>query len=150
MDYMDQFYFERMNQNDAEKSYKFIENPKIDKSKNSYVILDDNKRLASKLNYYEYDIQNFDWILVSDLDTKPKYQRMGLGSKLLDELYKDISKSKNKGLYMFVKSNNSAAIRLYKKLGFKKIKDYKLKDGNYVIMAKGNQDIGQFDDMNFS
>lgn len=47
---------------------------------------------------------------------------------------------KKKGLYMFVRDTNKDAINLYKKLGFSSVKKYTLKDGEYVIMAKGNAD----------
>lgn len=146
---LDYFYFERMNQNDGK--YQFLSSPTIKRTKNSYTIYDDEGKVASKLNFYDYtNIQNFDWILVSDLDTKEKYRNRGLASKLLKTLYHDITKTKNKGLYMFVKVDNNSAIKLYLKLGFKKLKNYKIKDEKYVIMVKGDYDTSQFDNMNFS
>lgn len=122
----------------------------IIKTKNTYMIKNDKGTIISKLNYYEYKIKNFDWILMSDLDTKPDYRGKGLATKLINELYSDISKNTNKGLYLFVKSDNQVAIKLYTKLNFKKVKNYTLKDGEYIIMAKGNADISQLNKMNFS
>lgn len=89
---LDYFYFERMNQNDGK--YQFLSSPTIKRTKNSYTIYDDEGKVASKLNFYDYtNIQNFDWILVSDLDTKEKYRNRGLASKLLKTLYHDITKN---------------------------------------------------------
>ena len=122
----------------------------IIKTKNTYMIKNDKGTIISKLSYYEYKVKNFDWILMSDLDTKPDYRGKGLANKLINELYSDISKNKNKGLYLFVKSDNQVAIKLYTKLNFKKVKNYTLKDGEYIIMAKGNADISQLNKMNFS
>lgn len=104
----------------------------------------------SKLNYYDYKIKNFDWVLMANLDTKPEYQRKGLATKLLNELYEDVSKNTGKGVYLFVKKDNSNAIQLYNNLDFKKVKDYKLKSGDYLIMAKGKADRSQIMRMNFS
>lgn len=127
-----------------------VTNKPIIKTKNTYMIKNDKGTIISKLSYYEYKVKNFDWILMSDLDTKPDYRGKGLATKLINELYSDISKNTNKGLYLFVKSDNHVAIKLYTKLNFKKVKNYTLKDGEYIIMAKGNADMSQFDKMNFS
>ena len=127
-----------------------VTNKPIIKTKNTYMIKNDKGTIISKLNYYEYKVKNFDWILMADLDTKPDYRGRGLATKLINELYSDITKNTNKGLYLFVKSDNRTAIRLYTKLNFKKVKNYTLEDGEYIIMAKGNADMSQFDKMNFS
>lgn len=127
-----------------------ITNKPIIKTKNTYMIKNDKGTIISKLSYYEYKVKNFDWILMSDLDTNPEYRGKGLATKLINELYSDISKNTNKGLYMFVKSDNRVAIKLYTKLNFKKVKNYTLEDSEYIIMAKGNADMSQFDKMNFS
>ena len=127
-----------------------VTNKPIIKTKNTYMIKNDKGTIISKLKYYEYKVKNFDWILMADLDTKPDYRGKGLATKLINELYNDITKNTNKGLYMFVKSDNRTAIRLYTKLNFKKVKNYTLEDGEYIIMAKGNADMSQFDKMNFS
>ena len=127
-----------------------ISNMPINKTRNSYMIKDNKGLIISKLNYYEYKIKNFDWILIANLYTKPEYRGNGFATKLINELYSDISKNTNKGLYLFVKSDNQVAIKLYTKLNFKKVKNYTLEDGKYIIMAKGNADMSQFDKMNFS
>lgn len=122
----------------------------LKKDDNSYMFKDKNGIIASKLKYYDYNIKNFDWVLIADVVTKPYYRRMGLASKLLKEVYADITKNSNKGVYLFVKYDNHAAISLYKKLGFRIIKYYGSGDKKYIIMGKGNADIGQFKDMNFA
>ena len=127
-----------------------VTNKPIIKTKNTYMIKNDKGTIISKLSYYEYKVKNFDWILIANLATNPEYRGRGLATKLINELYSDITKNTNKGLYLFVKSDNRTAIRLYTKLNFKKVKNYTLKDGEYIIMAKGNADMSQFDKMNFS
>lgn len=127
-----------------------VTNKPIIKTKNTYMIKNDKGTIISKLSYYEYKVKNFDWILMANLGTNPEYRGRGLATKLINELYSDITKNTNKGLYLFVKSDNRTAIRLYTKLNFKKVKNYTLKDGEYIIMAKGNADMSQFDKMNFS
>lgn len=133
----------RRNRRTSEKKHK------VSKSGNTYSIKDKNGNILSKLNFYDYKIKGFDWVLMANLDTKRGHRGKGMATSLLNELYDDVSKQ-NKGLYMFVKSDNTTAINLYSKLDFEKIKDYKLNDGDYVIMAKGKANKKQFDKMNFS
>ena len=121
----------------------------IEKTKDSYMIKDKNGKIVSKLNYYDYKLKNFDWVLIANLDTKPAHRGKGLATSLINELYKDISNESKKGLYLSVKPNNRNAIRLYTKLKFKKVKTYTSKGTEYIIMAKGNADKNQFDKMNF-
>ena len=135
--------------NDTKQNNHKENNRKIVKTKNSYSIKD-NGKTVSKLNYYNYNIKNFDWILVANLDTDPEYRRQGLATKLLNTLCEDMSKNKNKGVYMAVDVNNSNAIKLYNELNFKKIKNYESDGKKYVIMAKGNADISQLQKMNFA
>lgn len=122
---------------------------KIYKTKNSYYYKNKDGKIISKLNYYDYNIPDFDWILVANLDTRKKYRRRGLATNLLNSLYKDIDKQ-GKGLYMAVSINNYNALKLYKELGFKENKKYKSDGNEYIIMIKGNADTNQFKNMNFS
>lgn len=123
---------------------------KIEKQKHSYCIKNKEGKIISKISYYDYNIKDFDWILVADVETDPKYRRQGLAKMLITELYKDI-KSTKKGLYLFVKPDNIGAVALYKNLQFKEVKHYKLKDSDYIIMAKGDTSkFYQFDKVDFS
>ena len=126
-------------------------NYNIKKSKNKYSLIINGKEV-SHISYYDYDIENFDWILIANVETKKQYKRHGYAEILIGELYKDIStESKNeKGLYLLVKVNNVPAINLYKKLKFSEIRYYTIKDEEYIIMAKGNKSkFKQFKGMNF-
>lgn len=126
-------------------------NYNIKKSKNKYSLIIDGKE-ASHISYYDYNIENFDWILIANVETKRQYRRHGYAEILINELYKDIStESKDeKGLYLLVKVNNDPAINLYKKLKFSEIKHYTIKNEEYIIMAKGKQSkFKQFEGMNF-
>ena len=123
----------------------------IKKSKNSYAIIDSYNQILSELKYYDFNLDNFDWILVADVETDPYHRNKGLATRIMNELYNDITtKYPNKGLYLFVRIENEVAIKFYEKIGFIKVKNYELKDGWYIIMCKGNANIRQFDNRNFS
>lgn len=122
---------------------------KMIKNEKSYMFKDDDGKIASRLNYYNYKIKNFDWILIANLITIPKYRRQGLATKLVNAICKDMNE-KNKGVYLSVNVNNSNAIKLYEDLSFKKIKRYKSEGKEYIIMAKGNADMSQLHNMNFA
>ena len=111
-----------------------------------------DKEIICKIEFVDYDMPGFDWILIHDVETKLAYRHKGLASLLLDEIYKDIilEMNPNKGLYVFVKSDNEVAMNLYNKCGFKMVKKYKKDEYLYNIMCKGNADIKQFDNMNFN
>lgn len=121
--------------------------PKINKTKDQYYIKNDNKIIAS-INFYDYEIDNFDWILVANVETDAMYRNRGFATLLISTLYNDIKYKK--GLYLFVKPNNINAINLYKKMGFELLKRYKIKNEMYNIMIKGDVDKNQFDNMVFN
>ena len=128
-----------------------MENFIFKKHTNSYSFTDQNGKTISKLKFYDYKLKNFDWVLIADVETDPEYRGQGLASKLLNTIYSDItSRYPNKGLYLFVRPDNHTAIKLYKKLGFMKVKDYKLESGKFIIMCKGDADKRQFDKMKFA
>lgn len=108
---------------------------------------DSENQTMSELTIYDFGIENFDWLLIADVDTAPEHRRKGLASSLVNQAYLDVDK--NKGLYLFVKKDNSNAINLYEKMDFDHVKTYKLKGEDYYIMAKGNADKDQLKKMNF-
>lgn len=112
-----------------------------------YSIKHDNKTV-SKIKVYDYDIPNFNWRLMADVDTDVNYRKMGLATKLIDKAYEDSIKN-NKGLYCLVKKDNKNAIDLYKKLEFISLKKQELNDEMYLVMAKGKR-INQLINMNFT
>lgn len=121
--------------------------PKINKTKDQYYIKNNNKIIAS-INFYDYEIDNFDWILIANVETDAMYRNRGFATLLISTLYNDIKYKK--GLYLFVKPNNINAINLYKKMGFELLKRYKIKNEMYNIMIKGDVDKNQFDNMVFN
>lgn len=114
-----------------------------------YSLKDGNGKIASQVVCYDYNMRNFDWVLMADVETNPAHRGKGLATDLINKAYKDISK-KNKGMYLFVKEDNTNAINLYKKLNFETLKAYELDDGGYYIMLKGKANKSQFKNMNFS
>lgn len=137
-------YFMYLNTND-------VPNFPIIKSKNKYLIKDENGKKIAELGYYDYSKKDFNWILFADIETDKAHRNQGLGSKLLNRAYSDVIKDNPKnGVYLMVRPDNKAAISFYKKNGFEFVKSVKLKDGNYDLMCKGNADKNQLINMNYS
>lgn len=69
------------------------------------------------------------------IGTKNEFKRKGLASILIEHLISE-AKSKNIKLWLEVRKDNSPAINLYKKLGFKEIFERKsyYKDGTSAII----------------
>lgn len=84
---------------------------------------------------YNWSIDNFDWMLLADLDTDKDYRNKGLGTFIINQAY-EYATSKKKGLYLAVSLSNTNAIKLYEKLGFKKISFIQDKYSKYCIMGK--------------
>lgn len=116
-----------------------------------YSITDQSGNSISEIKTFDYNMKNFDWVLIADVETSPEHRGKGYASKLINEAYKDVvDNNPNKGLYLFVKESNENAIKLYNQLGFENLKSYTLNNGKYFIMAKGNTNKDQFRNMNFS
>lgn len=118
---------------------------KLVKSKNTYRYMIGTNVVAT-VSYYDYSSDNFDWILIADVDTNKEYRRQGLATKLINQVYDDHAKNSKKGIYVMVKQSNDEAIALYNSIGFHKLKKYK----GFYIMIKGNADTKQFDNIEFS
>lgn len=124
---------------------------KLKKYDNTILFSNKDGMTVSSLKIHDYSRDNFDWILITDVETHPVYRGQGLATKLMNIAYSDITKRyPNKGVYLFVRIDNKPAIGLYKKLGYETIREYKMKKGKYFIMCKGNADTSQFDKMKFS
>lgn len=124
------------------------------KTSNSYYFKNSDGMIVSKLKYHDYSngkIKNFNWVLISDVDTNQDFRRKGLASNLINQLYKDITSSNSKkGLYLMVKSDNTNAISVYTKLGFNTLKKQKGSNSSYNIMYKGNGNLDRLSNMNFA
>lgn len=55
------------------------------------------------------------------IDILPEYQRMGLGTQLMDTLVNHLKQKKIRGLMLVVGAKNEKGISFYQKYGFKKI-----------------------------
>ena len=122
----------------------------INKWSNCYFVCNGNE-ILSRIKFYDYHLDNFDWILLSDVETSKKYRNKGYASELIKALCIDVSIHKHKSLYLFVNVFNYKAISLYLNIGFKILKKYILDDGEYFIMYKENRysNIRQLENMNF-
>lgn len=73
--------------------------------------------------------------LIAPLEIMPEYRRNGLGTKLLSEINKKYDTT-SLGVWM----DNKPAIRLYRKMGYEKIKDNFYSDGSgWYYMKKNNR-----------
>ena len=136
--------------------YPFIEDfmmneYSIRKLSNEYQLISNNGELLSHLKYWIYDdIPNFDWINITDVDTNNKYLHRGYATALLHELVRDMhAQHPEMGLYLLVRSENTIAINLYKKCGFKNLKTQTSANGNFYVMYLGDADINQLKNTNF-
>ena len=123
----------------------------IKKANNEYQLISNNGEWISRLRYYIYDdIPNFDWINIADVDTNEKYLRQGYATILLNELIHDIHiQHPTMGLYLLVRAENSPAIKLYEKCGFKILKMQASDNGEFYVMYLGDADINQLKNTNF-
>lgn len=108
---------------------------KLNKTEDKYYYTNGDGKVVSSITFNEFDIPNFNWILLSDLETDRAYRRKGLASSLIMEVYKDIARKRGYGLYLMVKTTNGGAIKLYEELGFKKLK---VVNDKYYLYAYGN------------
>ena len=61
----------------------------------------------------------FDSATICQIAIQKGYRRLGLASKLLEEMFKDCYAEKVRNITLEVRGGNEAAISLYKKYGFK-------------------------------
>lgn len=127
-------------------------NIKMGNKGGNYYFKDKNGKVISELNVYNFDMDGFDWDLIADVETNKDYRRQGLSTKLLDKAISNVKdKDVSKGVYLLVKTNNSNAISLYKKLAFDTVKEQNIDGEKYYVMANGpKNNISQLKDMNFS
>lgn len=113
-----------------------------------YDYIDKDKVVASA-SMYDYRGKDFDWVLIADVFTDPEYRKNGLASSLIDKIYNHYCVGKPIGAYLLVKVDNYPAIQMYKKLGFRMVKTYKLEGKMYYIYAKGSADTEQLKKVEF-
>ena len=120
----------------------------LKKSKTKYQYLDSKGKVICNIGYYIYDdMKDFDWINIADVDTAKEYRGQGYATRLLNVLIRDMKKDyPSMGLYLLVKVDNDPAIGLYKKVGFKILKQ----QGSYYVMCYGAADKEQLKKRNFS
>lgn len=123
---------------DKTKAHKI----KILKEKNKYLLYKGNILLSS-IEFEEYNYLNL--VHIFNVNTNIKHRKKGYATTLL----KEISKDSVYPLYLFVEKYNFNALNLYKKIGFKFIKEYTIEGKIYYIMAKGNYDINKLKELNF-
>jgi len=92
------------------------------------------------LGYLFYQIVAFEMHILN-IAVHPSFRSGGIGTMLLTESIKEENTNKNaRYAYLEVRENNAHAIRLYKKLGFKKLglrKNYYRKENlNAIIMGR--------------
>lgn len=122
----------------------------LSRDRNNYTIKDSKGNIVSKASYYDYSNEDFDWILIANVETIPEYRGKGLATKLMNRIETDLQRQfPDKGIYLLVEQNNDKAINLYKKLDYDIVKEYSIEDTPYYVMAKGNADINQLKEMNF-
>ena len=125
----------------------------INNEKNWYtrfVIKDDNK-IVSSAKVFDYHREGFDWVLITDVDTKKPYMRLGYGTQVMNAAYNYVQKKFDGkiGVYLLVETNNADAIRFYRKLNYNMVKSTQIKNTSYYVLAKGNADTNQLKNVKF-
>lgn len=125
----------------------------IDNEKNWYtrfIVKDDNK-IVSSAKVFDYHKEGFDWVLITYVDTKKPYVRLGYGTQVMNAAYNYVQKKFDSkiGVYLLVETNNANAIRFYRKLNYHMVKSTQIKNTSYYVLAKGNADTNQLKNMNF-
>lgn len=104
------------------------------KSKEGIVAIDEGKKRVAGyilINTKSEKYKN----LITPLEIMPEYRRNGLGTKLLNEV-NDKYDSTSLGVWM----DNKAAVNLYRKIGYEKVKDNFYSDGSgWYYMKKDNK-----------
>ena len=77
-----------------------------------------------------------DYIYLDDLSVTEAYRNLGIGSALIHEAEKYAQDIGMRHIFFHVEKSNTAAFRLYERLGFKIFRD----DGNRYLMNKTGTD----------
>ena len=80
-----------------------------------FMVLTINEEVVGFCDYWN----TFESGTICQIAIHPKYQRQSLGSKLLEEIFKDAFAKKTKTLTLEVRETNTKAICFYKKHGFR-------------------------------
>lgn len=103
-----------------------------------YAIIDDDKLLG--FYCYGYDAQvppgeYPDTHLDFEIGMKPSFCGKGLGESFMHEVIKEL-KNEGKPLRLTVLPFNKRAIKLYQKLGFKEVQQFKRGERLFIIMTE--------------
>ncbi len=77
------------------------------------------------------DIQPLAWV-ISDVVTAPDFRRQGIGLRLARHLEGEVIKRGGRIIYLYTEHENEAAIRLYVKAGFRRLRP----QGRQTVFAK--------------
>ena len=126
---------------------------KITEKDGEYILYANGEEAShTQINIFP-EVKNFDWILLCDVYTMPKYQRQGYAKMLLKRVLKDCEKEHpTYGQYLTVMAVNTPAIGLYKGLGFEVIRTLTQKKTKrkYLVMARGKADRDQLMNTGFA
>ena len=87
----------------------------------SYIYKDQEKNIIIAICLALYEEEE-DEVNISVLCVKKEYQRKGLGKSILEECIENCVKNRYTNFYLHVAITNEKAIKLYEKIGFRKIK----------------------------
>lgn len=104
------------------KEKKFFKKNFNDKFLKFFICREEGKLVAYALIGIEED--NSSEGFVSELFVKPEFRKKGIATKLLKMSFKELKKRKCKDISITVHSENTKAVKLYKKFGFERNKSY--------------------------
>lgn len=98
-----------------------------------------NEKFDYKNPVKKSDFDNNRYVIyLSDFEIEEEYRGQGYGFKSMKIILKKIQTllPKNDGIYLSVFKDNHPAVKIYEKLGFKIIKEYKFSTGEDVLEMK--------------
>lgn len=107
--------------------------------------------IVASARLYDYHTKDFDWVLISNVDTLKPFRKKGYGTRIMTQAYEYVQEEFDRkvGVYLLVKKDNVDAIAFYRKLDYKTVKTCKIDKTDYYVMAKGNADINQLKKVDF-
>lgn len=101
---------------------------------NHSLLLEENNQIKGVLFYQIlYERAELD-----DIAVRREDQKLGIGSKLMEEFLKDCRKHEVQELSLEVYENNQSAIAFYQKFGFEEVakRPHYYKEGDAILMVK--------------
>lgn len=117
-----------------------------------YGVFNEDHEPIARLGIHRFmNSPGFKWALLSDLYVQEEYRRQGFATQMIQKAIEDITPF-GFGIYLLCIHDNEEAIALYRKIGFRKIRDYHFQDHptTYYVFAYGDAPTKQLGRIDFA